>query len=347
MWWYLDLVNDDGDGAVLIWSWGLPFLPGIARAARRNRSRPPRERPSLNVSIYERGKLDCYALQEYTPHDAKWDGGHTWRFGRSHFHVDQDDTSVGVSVSLDMDIPGTSTPLCGEIHVEGVARRPAQKGGAIDPTHDWTPLMGPASGRLNVRGPQGRHYDFEGRGYHDRNSGSVALHDLGFERWIWGRIPFEDHERIYYVLWPKRGGPPTSVGMEIGSDGSTRVIEGLKVELSRPRLELTGMPWHRRIVLRGADAQVWLEVKPTSILDKGPFYLRFFIDARDPRSGARHRGIAESCRPSWVDLDIHRPLVKMRVQSARRDEDSMWLPLFTGPKKGRITRLLTHTLSRR
>ena len=29
-WWYLDLVDERGDGLVLIWSFGLPFLPGYA-----------------------------------------------------------------------------------------------------------------------------------------------------------------------------------------------------------------------------------------------------------------------------------------------------------------------------
>jgi len=31
-WFYVDLVDGQGRGATVIWSWGLPFLPGYARA---------------------------------------------------------------------------------------------------------------------------------------------------------------------------------------------------------------------------------------------------------------------------------------------------------------------------
>ena len=40
-----------------------------------------------------------------------------------------------------------------------------------------------------------------------------------------------------------------------------------------------------------------------------------------------------------IDLDWQRPLVRMRVQRAD-GRNSMWLPLFTGPKPGRVQRLL-------
>ena len=40
-----------------------------------------------------------------------------------------------------------------------------------------------------------------------------------------------------------------------------------------------------------------------------------------------------------IDLGWQRPLVRMRVQRADGD-NSIWLPLFTGPKTGRVQRLL-------
>ena len=63
-WWYLDLVDDNGYGLVLIWAWGLPFLPGLARDARRGQPSLPRERPAISFALYEGGRCTCYLLQE-------------------------------------------------------------------------------------------------------------------------------------------------------------------------------------------------------------------------------------------------------------------------------------------
>ena len=57
-WWYVDVIDAQGDGFVIIAAFGLPFLPGYADAARRGEAPPPSERPSLNVCVYDRGELD-------------------------------------------------------------------------------------------------------------------------------------------------------------------------------------------------------------------------------------------------------------------------------------------------
>ena len=50
-WFYVDLVDDHGRAATLIWSWGLPFLPGYAQSARTGRPRLPLQRPSVNLVV--------------------------------------------------------------------------------------------------------------------------------------------------------------------------------------------------------------------------------------------------------------------------------------------------------
>ena len=44
-WFYVDLVDDQGGGATVIWSWGFPVLPGYAGAARAGRPSTPPRRP--------------------------------------------------------------------------------------------------------------------------------------------------------------------------------------------------------------------------------------------------------------------------------------------------------------
>ena len=55
-WFYVDLVDNRGRGATLIWSWGLPFLPGYAQASRAGRPELPVNRPSVNVVVYGAGR---------------------------------------------------------------------------------------------------------------------------------------------------------------------------------------------------------------------------------------------------------------------------------------------------
>ena len=55
-WWYMDAVDVHANGCVLIWSFGLPFLPGRGSSARRGAPRTPRSDPSLNIALYKEGK---------------------------------------------------------------------------------------------------------------------------------------------------------------------------------------------------------------------------------------------------------------------------------------------------
>jgi hypothetical protein len=57
-------------------------------------------------------------------------------------------------------------------------------------------------------------------------------------------------------------------------------------------------------------------------------------------------GWSELCRPDRVDLAPHRPFVKMRVHRAA-GPNSIWLPLFTGPRSGRVSRLVRQLIGRR
>ena len=75
------------------------------------------------------------------------------------------------------------------------------------------------------------------------------------------------------------------------------------------------------------------------VVDSGPFYMRF-ITRGSVDGGEEATGIGELIRPDRVDLGRHRPLVRMRVHDVREGDNSMWLPLFTGPKRGRIRRLM-------
>jgi hypothetical protein len=336
-WWYADLVDPRGDGLVLIWSWGLPFLPGYADAARRGAPQLPGDRPSVNVVAYSRGVPTVYLLQEYAADEAEWQGG-VQRIGACTFALEVDGGRCTLDAALDCPVPGSPERLTGTVRIRGAARAPTDT--AAGGAHVWTPLTGPAEGTAALRVGGREVARLSGRAYHDRNGGSVPLHALGIERWMWGRFPFEGREAVYYLLWPRGGGAPECLGVRVDAGGRTEEVR-LEVELGPERRSYAGLRWPERIVLR-AGGRPWLEVRHRALADVGPFYLRLLSEGT--MDGESAVGWGELCVPDRVDLPVHRPFVKMRVHRVGAP-NSVWLPLFTGPRERRVGRLLRHALA--
>ena len=334
VWWYFDAVDAQGNGAVVIWAWGLPFLPGYASASRKGFPELPAARPSVNVVFYRDGKEDFYLLQEYAADRARWDGDSTWHLGDSRFHSYVEGDQRVLEIDLDLDVPAYAEKLRGSIRMQGPARQSASNESA-NPDHDWSPLAGPAQAWVSAsHGDQ--KWEFSGRGYHDRNGGRVPMHDQGIREWIWGRIPFKGFERIFYLTWPHSGDPEFQ-GLDILNDGTTRQSQPLRVEIDHRQQSLAGPTYPRSIRLLHGDT-IWMKIEVKHVLDEGPFYLRFMVDGH--AEGQSARGISELMPPDKIDTNMMRPLVRMRIHQAQA-KNSIWLPLFCGPKAGRVGRLLS------
>lgn len=345
-WWYADMVDDAGNGLVLIWSWGLPFLPGYASSARRGRAQRPGDRPSLNLATYKRGELDFYLLQEFAPGQAGWaEDGESWRFGDSRLTSRIEGGERVMRAELNTAVPGTEGRVSGVIEVRGKPRAAFGGETVVEglPEHDWTPLCVLADGRADLEMADGSRWSCRGRAYHDRNGGCVPLHDVGIDHWIWGRAPFEEGERIYYLLWPEPEGEPVALGLEIDPEGATRVHEGVEVVRQGGERNLGGLRWWQGLQLR-VGGEPWMEVDHKWVVDSGPFYMRYLTRARGP-GGGWVTGVGELCEPDRIDLGRHRPLVNMRVHRAQ-GPNSMWLPLFSGLRRGRARRLIKSLVNR-
>ena len=331
VWWYLDLRDKAGNGLVLIWAFGLPFLPHYASQARKGNGRKPIDRPSLNISIYTEGSLDFYLLQEYAPEDCD-STVHQWRFGRSHIRFEQVFQKGILSVELNCPIPNTRDCLTGTIHFEGPLRHGTI--GQSDPTHQWTPIIVAAEGEAHLSCGHSQ-YHIQGRGYHDRNAGTQPLHALDIDTWWWGRLAFPRHELIFYALFPKSTAPPLYLAIQVDSQGQTSRLTNPQVTFSAYRRSLYGMRWAQNISIE-ADQTSTIEIQLKHKIEDGPFYQRFMCDAHDADGDSF--GFVEQIIPDKVDLDWMRPFVKMRVHHLEHP-NSIWLPLFTGPRQDRIRRL--------
>lgn len=339
-WWYADLVNPAGDGATLIWSYGLPFLPGYAAAARKGRAERPRARPSINIVTYQAGRPSVYLLQEYSEEAA--DGAAAefdQRIGECRFVRTVENGVLRLHAEMDCALPGTPERLTGHFRVEGTARGDDASAYAGEAPHLWTPLSGPATGEVCLHVGGRVVAEVRGRAYHDRNMGGRSLHTLGIRHWIWARLPFRDRERIVYLLWPADGGAPRAIGLEIREDGATEHLAPLDLELAGRRWAPIGPRLPAAIELL-RDGRRWLSLRVHQPADVGPFYLRFLCGAEDA-GGEQVLGWGEIVRPDRVDLALHRPFVRMRVHRIAAS-NSPWVPLFSGPREGRVRRLLRH-----
>jgi len=344
-WFYVDLIDEDGRGATVIWSWGLPFLPGYARAARAGHPQLPVDRPSVNVVVYGDGRERFYLLSELPHEDCQWSAdGRSWRLGDSTFAwIDSPGTagaapSRTLEATLDLALP-TGGRVTGELRVSGALRRDCSAGppATADPdcTHTWTPMIGAGLGSLALHTPEG-DLRIEGRAYHDRNSATQPLHDLGIQSWWWGRLALPGRDLVFYRLTPSEpGAMPRDLIVELAADGSSRTVE-TQLEPGRIRRSSWGLRWPATATFPDPDGHP-VEVEVGAVLDNGPFYQRYLLLGR---CGAdQGYGVGENLVPDRVDTDLLRPLVRMRVHRAA-GPNSMWLPLFSGDSAGRWSRLL-------
>ena len=340
-WWYAEASDEAGNGIVLIWAFGLPFLPGHAEAIRHSQGTLPTDRPSLNVVVYRAGKPIFYVLREVR--DAGWDGKGEWWFDRTRMASVIENGKLALRVDLDVPVAGEWEPLTGSFILAGRLAQTAGHDLQLGPSpHAWTPQVGPSFAAATVR-CGAFHWQLAGRGYHDRNASSLPLHELGIQTWLWARAALPGRDRIVYALWPRGGAPVEVRGLDVCDDGRVETVHDLTLTTEGAATTLFGMPTWRRVTLQRAGTQ-WLALDLTRCVDDGPFYLRYLPRATTA-DGPVTAASAEIIVPDRIDLTLHRPFVRMRV-SGRDAQTSAWLPLFEGARQNRVRRLWRQWLGR-
>lgn len=313
----------------MIWSFGLPFLPGTIAAGRRGEPVHPLAEPSLSVAVHREGKPDLWLLQRLSPHDAQADpfpaGG--LQLDGCRF-VDRGDR---LEVELDCPVPG-GPPLKGSLVLTG-PRVALEPGGTS--VHRWAPRM-LGRGEAHLACGDWR-FDVQGAGYHDANASSVGLEELGIRRWTWGRTPHPGGTWVHYLIEPL---DPTlaqqNLLLDIDLQGRTTVQ---LFETARYDSERRGL-WG----LRAPEA---VQVGPLSIrhvrqVEDGPYYRRWITEVVGA-DGVVRPGTGEFVDVTRMDAGLGRWLAPFAVHDPRRF--SWFVPLFSGPKRGRVGRLLRHWLS--
>lgn len=360
LWWYFDHLDANGTGCVCILSYALPFLPGITSAARRGVGFTPEQNPSLNVVVYADGQpVDYYLItgsKSRAAYEFSEEPGRlieTFEFGESTLTIDRDRLKTRFCADLQLPIAGTAgtyTKL--SIRAEGPTIRSHASELHVGPSsdesdvsillkereaHRWAMICPNLNVTARVDWPDGRHLAMSGHGYLDRNDSTAAIDRLGIDWWLWGRVLIDNTVYIWYVLEAQAiDAPKTAIGFEIRGGGAI-VQRALTMRQTDSRRTLFGMRRSSGYQLFSGD-KLWLELTEQSVIDDGPFYLRTMQRVAVP-GGNTTLGFCELVRPERVDLARHRPLVRMRVLNFD-EPSSLWLPLFSGPRRSRWRRLI-------
>lgn len=309
-WWYVDLVDEHGDGAVVIWGFALPFL-------EPPEDQPAAARPFVNLALYGQGECTAYWLREVAPEDVEaLPGG--WRIGGSRL-VTRRGATIEVEGELELPVPG-GAPVRAHLRVRGA---PAVGAPAPAGPHRWSPVTAGASGELEVEGVT----RLRGRAYHDRNISVVPLGRLGIREWSWARVAEPDADLVHYVCWPEAG-PPLVLAVRIGADGALTWREGGGIEERGEVGARWGLSVPARLRLDDPDGAPY-ELAAGDPVDESPFYARF------PVSVGASRGWGERVRPGEIGRWWMRPFVRMRVLPPA----SVLSPWFSGPRDDRVRRL--------
>lgn len=323
-WWYADGRDERGDGLVFIWASRLPFFAAA--------------RPSINLALYRGGRPEFWLLQQ--PPRAAWServSGRSFALTlegeegrRSTLSVRAANGEFSLDASLDLSLPRDSRRLQGTLCWRGpsaLLAGPPDARAAAHP-HRWVPLAPVArcSARLSLGGAP--LFDWDGPGYADRNLGDAPLASLGLRRWAWGRARSGDRCLAYYLLE--------------GTDGDQQAVTLDAVGGPRPTCSVLAAPGftatRRELVVHSEAQGGALRIERGAAVERSPFYLRSFGLLAEP-GGPSLPTIHERCEVASVGATWHRPLVRMRLHQPDGG-NSLFAPLFTGPRQGRMRRLL-------
>lgn len=354
-WWYVDLVDREGSGLVLIWSWGLPLVRSVQG---HGRDRPARV-PYVNLCWYDRGRLRAFALDEYPMDGASMqinDGGALWRMGRCRFESSTTDAgSVSLRASVDFVLPGGRPAMRATVDLTGplvdagsLTSEPdvaTAKQGVKGAEHLWSPRVLLGAGHAALWEDDRVVDEIAGDGYHDANLGTGDLSDSDLRGWWWGHAMDGDQRLVYYVA-EHRDGQRAAMGFRADRSGEVRALASGGVHMWKRAWSLWGPRWFRRIGIRDGDRDLTVEAVRT--VENGPFYVRHLTRCvRDGKpTGRTVSGVGEYLDVQRLGQRPLTSLVNMRVHHVGA-ENARSLPLFYGLRERRLQQIFSRGGDRR
>jgi carotenoid 1,2-hydratase len=329
-WWYFDAEDDSqGISLVLIWFAGFAFSPSYLQHYQdwKDLVRPdvpvPSEYAGFSFQLYEHGreiinfiKDGSQGVFESSPSSIDV------RFEQNAFSYDRlrDEYRLMIDFPFPARRKNVTASLVFKPGHRYAFRRHDEKGVANGYQHQWLLSVPKADvhGRITVRDSKGetvRSIPVRGRGYHDHNLGTVPMHEY-IAKWYWGRAFSERYDLVYYVIFFRdNGSAPLAVLMLNDSRNGEQIVKDRVSFREENFTRGLFAPFHGRLLSLEQDA-VGVEVRHHSVLDSGPFYLRFRSRFSLNVDGSRLdgiRGISEFLDPSALQSRFMRFFVRSRI----------------------------------
>lgn len=318
-WWYFDALSRDGRyGFVIIFYEGNPFSTRYNRALLKGQNPMPSDHPAISISVYDNGVPVYYSFTEFEEKDCFFSEDRPLVKAGSHRMEEiGDEEKLKYRIFLDETLADGS---CMEATIFFESRRSPKvliaEGEEKSKGHRWN-LVQPGADvearmQISVENEDPDKIEFEGKGYHDHNTGSEPMRDE-FSDWYWGRVHFDYATLVYYVM--NRRDEEQHRAWLISSDNGEVLDVMEEVELADKGLTFFGLKTARKIGLRSNRAEV--QVQLSRLLDNGPFYRRYGCDAF-LNVGDQHvesaTGISEYIRPDRIFSRTFWPFVDMRIR---------------------------------
>jgi carotenoid 1,2-hydratase len=329
-WWYFDAEDkESGYSFVLIWFSGFPFSPYYTRHYEQWKNRTTSRAPlpsnysGFSFQLYEKGREIVNFIKE-GPRElfesSSSDIG--VRFEKNRFTYDA--LKDEYALAIDFSFPARHKEVKANLQFKSCRRiiyekKDTNNDGRV-PLHQWLLSVPKADveGTITILDHPGdavRAIQVRATGYHDHNLGAVPMQEY-ISRWYWGRAFSAEYDLIYYVVFFKNNDyqPLALLVLHDNKDDTVTIHDSLRFHESTFRRGLFS-PLHSRDLDLHYD-NIRLKLHHDTVLDAGPFYLRFASDISlqiEGRTIEGIRGISEFLNPGRLQSRFMRFFTRSRI----------------------------------
>ena len=329
-WWYFDAEDKkSGFSFVLIWFSGFPFSPDYTSHYEKWKNRRTSDAPlpsnysGFSFQLYENDQEIVNFIREGR-HDLFESSLNDIgvRFEKNRFAYDalRDEYTLDIDFSFPARFKEVKATLlfkaCRRIVYE---KKDTNNNGRV-PLHQWLLSVPKADveGTIAIteqRSGSVRSIPVRAIGYHDHNLGAVPMQEY-ISRWYWGRAFSEHFDLIYYVVFFKNNDyqPLALLVLHDNMLETVTIHDTVQFHESNFRRTLFSPLHSRDLDLHYENAG--LKIHHDTVLDDGPFYLRFASTITleiDGRSIERIRGISEFLNPIRLESRFMRLFTRSRI----------------------------------
>ena len=329
-WWYFDVEDkESGCSVVLIWFSGFPFSPYYTSHYEKWASRTTSDAPhpsnysGFSFQLYENGREIVNFIKEGRRElfeSSSSDIGARFEKNRFSYDALRDEYLLDIDFAFparQKEVKATFLfKACRRVIYE---KKDTNNNGKV-PLHQWLLSVPKADveGSMTIIEQSGgavRTIPVRANGYHDHNLGAVPMQEY-ISRWYWGRAFSGPFDLVYYVVFFKNNDyqPLALLVLHDNMSDTVTVHDTLQFRERNFRSGLFS-PLHSRDLDLHYD-NIHLKIHHDTVLDTGPFYLRFASAISLQREGRNFegmKGISEFLNPARLQSGFMRFFTRSRI----------------------------------